>query len=415
MTTTHDLRQLAIDRRPAAENRPEGRRRHVISRYVLPAGVLLGFASLLAWAMRDRFLPATPVTVVPVVVTRAEVQKSGTPLFQAPGWVEPRPTAVLAAALTEGVIEELLVVEGQAVETGEPVARLIDADARIALEQAEAELQLREADVESAQAELTAARLRSEQPVHLEAALAEAESQLAQAETELSQLPYQIQAAEARLDFAHQSLASKQASRGAVAGVNIQQAQSEHDQAASRLEELRGYGPRLERQIAALRRKRAALATQRELLVEESRQLAEAEAAVQAAEARKRLAAAQVEAAKLRLERMVVRAPTPGRVLELLSSPGTRVAGRNSDGQHGAGAVASLYDPQMLQVRVDVRLEDVPLVASGQPVTIETASSAEALYGAVLLPTSKANIQKNTLEVKVAIHDPPPTVRPEML
>jgi hypothetical protein len=35
--------------------------------------------------------------------------------------------------------------------------------------------------------------------------------------------------------------------------------------------------------------------------------------------------------------------------------------------------------------------------------------------GEVLALTSLANIQKNTLEVKVAIKDPPPLLRPEML
>jgi hypothetical protein len=33
----------------------------------------------------------------------------------------------------------------------------------------------------------------------------------------------------------------------------------------------------------------------------------------------------------------------------------------------------------------------------------------------VLYPTSRANIQKNTLEVKVAINSPPSNIRPEML
>ena len=245
--------------------------------------------------------------------------------------------------------------------------------------------------------------------------LAEAESQLAQAETELARLPQQIEASEARAEYARQSLASKRAAGGAVAGVFVQQAQSEQDEAAAQLEEFRRYGPRLERQIEALQRRRDALATQLQLLVEETRQLAKAEAQVQAAEARKRLALAEVRAARLRLERMVVQAPASGRVLDLLSSPGTRLASWSSESQQGSSAVVSLYDPQMLQVRVDVRLEDVPLVQPGQPVVIETASSAEPLQGHVLLPTSQANIQKNTLEVKVAIHAPPPTVRPEML
>jgi multidrug efflux pump subunit AcrA (membrane-fusion protein) len=37
------------------------------------------------------------------------------------------------------------------------------------------------------------------------------------------------------------------------------------------------------------------------------------------------------------------------------------------------------------------------------------------MAGRVLAVTSTANVQKNTLEVKVAINDPPATIRPEML
>ena len=55
------------------------------------------------------------------------------------------------------------------------------------------------------------------------------------------------------------------------------------------------------------------------------------------------------------------------------------------------------------------------MVLMGQPVQIETASSKAKIRGTVLYVTSAANIQKNTLEVKVAIDDPPPAIRPEML
>ena len=59
---------------------------------------------MLGWAVRDRFVPTKAVTVLPVIVSRPEVQQAGTPLFQAAGWIEPRPTPVLAAALAEGII-----------------------------------------------------------------------------------------------------------------------------------------------------------------------------------------------------------------------------------------------------------------------------------------------------------------------
>ncbi|MDA1232122.1 MAG: hemolysin D, partial [Planctomycetota bacterium] len=68
-----------------------------------------------------------------------------------------------------------------------------------------------------------------------------------------------------------------------------------------------------------------------------------------------------------------------------------------------------------LQVRADVRLEDVPMVKPGQRVEIETASSGHTIQGRVLQSTSSANIQKNTLEVKIELIEPPATVSPEML
>ena len=414
MTTDLDLRQLALDR--TVINPPRSRRRRpVLSRYVLPGVVLLGFLGLLGWAARDRVLSAKPVTVVPVVVMRAEVQRAGTPLFQAAGWIEPRPTPVLVSALAEGIIAELLVVEGQEVEAGQPVAGLIDTDARLALEQAEADLALKAAEVQSAQAELKAARLRLENPVHLEAVLSEAQSLLAKAETQLARLPFLLDAARAKVAYARQNISGKQAAGAALAERIVQKAQSEYDAAIAELKELQGREPQLQREAQALRQRRDALARQLELLIDETRQVAEAEAQVKVAEARERQARLAVQAAQLRLDRMVITAPSAGRVLSLVARPGSRVMGIEPGGEQQASTVVTLYDPQMLQVRADVRLEDVPLVQPGQPVQIETASAKEPIQGYVLNATSQANIQKNTLEVKVAITSPPPTIRPEML
>ncbi len=414
MSTKLDLRQLAVDRNDQAPSR-QRRRPPIVSRYVLPGGVLLGFMVLIAWAARDRFLPSRPVTVVPVVVSRAEVQQSGTPLFQAAGWIEPRPTSVRVPALAAGTVAELLVVEGQTVEVGEPIARLVDADAKLELEQAQAELDLRRTDLASAQAELTSARTRLEMPVHLEAALAEAESELAKMKTELAKLPHLLRAAQARTQYAEQDMEGKKSAGNSVASRLVQQAHSAYHAAQAELAELKNRQPQLEQEVAALRRRQTALAKQLELLVDETRRLANAEANVQAAEVRIRQAELAVQAATLQFERMVVRAPISGRVLQLVSGPGALVMGQTPQSNQDASTVVTLYDPDMLQVRADVRLEDVPQVQPGQPVEIETASAAEPLRGTVLYPTSRANIQKNTLEVKIAIDAPPPAVRPEML
>lgn len=416
MSSQLDLRQLVIERSHGPARKPAGPApRHVLSRYVVPGALLVGFLLVLAWAGRESLLPSAPVTVVPVIVTRAEVQQAGTPLFQAAGWIEPRPSPVLVSSLAEGVIEKLLVVPGQDVAAGEPIAQLVDTDARLALRKAEADHDLKQAELDSAKAEVTAARLRMERPVHLEAAAAEAEALLAQAETELAKLPFELRAAQARAEIARKEMEGKRAAGEAVAGRLLQKAQSELDAATAHLEELQQRKPRLERAVQTLRRKRDALATQRELKVDEARQRADAEAKLQAAEARCRQAQIAVEAAKLHLERMAIRAPVAGRVLRIMASPGTRMAGMTFESARDASTALSLYDPKALQVRIDVRLEDVARVEPGQPVRIETPSAPGPMHGQVIQITSEASVQKNTLEVKVAIDDPPATIRPEML
>jgi multidrug efflux pump subunit AcrA (membrane-fusion protein) len=370
---------------------------------------------MLSWAARDRFLSSTKVTVVPVVVTRAEIQQAGTPLFQAAGWIEARPTPVLVSALTEGIVADLLVVEGQEIEANQPVARLIDADAKLALEQAQADLELQTSGLESAQAELESARLKVKYPVHLQAALSDAESVLAKSEGELARVPFQLQAAKSRHDFAAGDLTAKQSAGTSVAGRALLQAQSDHDSTLAELNELTGRPQRLQREIQALRAKLEALSTQLELLIEEKRQLGLAEGQCRSAKSRVKQAALAVRTAELRLERTTITSPVAGRVLALVTRPGSRVMGLDPSGEQKANTIVTLYDPHMLQVRADVRLEDVPMIQANQPVRIETASFKGTIQGLVLRATSQANIQKNTLEVKVAIVDPPPAIRPEML
>ncbi len=414
MATTTDLRQLALERSPTKAGTTR-RRRDLVPRYVIPLAVLLGFGSVIGWSARERLLPSQSVTVVPVILTRAAVQRSGTPLFQAAGWVEPRPSPVKVPPLADGVIEDLLVVAGQEVEAGQPVATLVDVDARIALNEAEAALQLREAELDAARAMVVAARAHVDQPVHLEAALAEAEALLAKAQTELVNLPFAIRAAESRLQYARHDLAGKRSAGEALAGRTLQRAQGESDSATAALEELRARRPSLESQAAALRKQSEALRTRLELRIEETRRLAEAEAGVRSAEAQARQAELAVQAARLRLERMTLRAPISGRVLALNTQPGQRVSGLASASEHDSGGVLVLYDPHMLQVRADVRLEDVPHVEPGQPVQIESAALSQPLVGEVLTARSLADVQKNTLQVTVAVHRPPPVIKPDML
>ncbi|MCC7425186.1 MAG: efflux RND transporter periplasmic adaptor subunit [Planctomycetaceae bacterium] len=416
MADTLDLRQLAVNRTAPPPSAPERKRpRAYLSRIVLPIVLFTGFAGLVGWAARDQFIGRTPVRVVPVSVSRAELRQSGTPLFQAAGWIEPRPRPILVTALAEGVLEDVFVIEGQDVEAGAKIATLIDTDVRLAAEQAAADRDIRQSEVDSARAEETAARQRLEQPLHLTSALADAESALAKVESERARLPTLIEAADATQENTRRSLASKESLGDAIAGRVLQQARADHQIAVSQRKELDARRPRLEEERTALAKKRDAVEQQLKLLVEEKRQLADAEAKRKGAEARLRQAELSLKGTHLRLDRMTVRAPQAGRVLSVIGRPGTRVMGLDPGGESRSSTVVTMYEPSALQARVDVRLEDVGHVVPGQSVTMESAATAERLVGRVVTATSQANIQKNTLEVKVAIDAPPAALRPEMI
>jgi len=82
---------------------------------------------------------------------------------------------------------------------------------------------------------------------------------------------------------------------------------------------------------------------------------------------------------------------------------------------HDGSTVVTMYIPSRLQVRVDARFEDIPKVSVNQPVEIDNPALSSPLRGRVLRISSEADIQKNTLQVKVEILDPPLVFKPEML
>lgn len=412
--TPIDLRELAIERRPTSATE-SGPRTPWLSRYVLPSGLMLGFAALLTWSSRESLMPRTPVTVVPVITGAATAVPQDTPLFRAAGWIEPRPTPVHVTALVEGIVEELLVVEGQAVQAGDVIALLVKRDAEIGLNQTQADLSLQQAQRLSAEANLAAAQTYFREPVERQAALSEAEAALAKIRTEAARLPAALAAAEARLQQSRKELDSKSRSVGAVASILVDRARSDVDVAEAQIQELMAQKEALRNEDSALSKRRDVLQRQLDLKIEEARKLKDAEAQHQAADARIQQAEAALAAAQLRLERMTVRAPITGKVLALVARPGSKLMGLDRAALADASTVVTMYDPGNLQVRADVRLEDVPQVQLGQKVRVETAALTEPLVGRVLAMTSLTDIQKNTLQVKVALENPSPVLKPDML
>jgi HlyD family secretion protein len=414
-TSEVDLRGLALDR-TATDPFAKAYRHHILSRYVLPILLLTGFVSLASWASWEWIFPPRTVTVTPVFTTTAAPTRQGSTLFQAAGWIEPRPTPVRVAALAPGVVEALLVVEDQPVTVGQPIARLITDDAQLTYERALADLELRQAELDQTKAALVAAETRLKNPIHLHAVLGEAEALLAEVQTRRQNLPFETRRAESDCEAMRKSYDGKLSAKGAIAGVEIDVAKAKADAAKAFVEELHGRADSLQREHAALTRRTDALNTQLELLTDEVRARDEADAEGKAAIARVTQARVAVAEAKLRLDRMTVVSPIDGRVYRLFAHPGTRLgSGMTQMTGHDGSTVVTLYRPGMLQVRVDVRFEDIPRVGLNQAVRIDNPALKEPLTGKVLFVSSEADIQKNTLQVKVEIPDPPAVFKPEML
>ncbi len=410
-----DLRDLAVDR--GEKNQQTLRaRRSILSRYILPAAMLAGFLALVTWAAKDVLLPPRSVTVVPVFSTTAKVQRGGTPLFQAAGWIEPRPTPLRVAALAPGVVRTLLVVEDQEIKQGDPVAELVRDDAKLAHDAAIANLQLRHAELEEHEATLAAAEVRLKQPVHLEASLNLAQAALASLNTELKKLPYELRRAEADYKALKSDYVGKESASGVIAGTSIDIALGKSNAAKALVEELHDRFDSLSNERDALASRCTALKTQLELLSAETQARDEERAHIKAAKARINQAEVAVAEAKLRLERMTIVAPVDGRVFRLIAHPGASIGtGMTQMEGHDGSTVITMYRPKMLQVRVDTRFEDIPKVSLGQTVKIGNPALPTPLQGTVLFISSEADIQKNTLQVKVAIPDPPEVFKPEML
>src|SRR5262249_55934903 len=150
------------------------------------------------------------------------------------------------------------------------------------------------------------------------------------------------------------------------------QAKSELASAEATVAELESRQIKLGHEVLAQKQRRDALRERLELKTDETRLAGEAEANLKSAAARLKQAEVAVAAAQLRLERTVITAPIDGQVWALVARPGLRLMGQAPIGQPEASTVITMFDPALLQVRADVRLEDVPRVQRGQPVKIET-------------------------------------------
>lgn len=343
--------------------------------WLLPVAILAGFAVLFLLLFRDRLIPAKPVMVTPALAIEQRATTSGNPgpaaanrlAFQASGWIEPDPLPIKATALVDGVVDTVHVLEGELVAKGQPLASLIEIDARLARDGVARELDMLRANFEAhcVGTQINLQKLAAEQ-----AGLTADEADADEAADRLRRL--------------------ERTSSGAV---------PESDRIAARAVHARS-------QAAVLGRK-----ARIEEIAHELNRIAYEVLALDAGIKGMEIKLAQAE---LALERTRVLAPADGRVLRLIAAPGQKkMIGMDDE---DSATIAILYDPARLQVRVDVPLADAAGLGVGQRARIRSSLLPdEGFDGEVTRILGEADLQRNTLQAKVRILDPDDKLRPEML
>ncbi len=415
--TIDAFRPDAGDHMPAPARRPW-------RRVVLPLAILAGSGWLLldagwsAWRPRTE-VRASPVTIRTIEVTATDPSSSSAEdravIVQAPGWVEAAPDATYVSALTGGVVEEILVLEGDTVAAGDPVARLVTDDARIALERARADLHAREAALAKAEAVVVATETALHELVDLDRRVSIAAAESARLAAVLAGFPARIAILEStrheirdELDRKRRLVADGAVAEGPVIRLGFRLSGVEAQLDALRLEQSAAAA-----QLEAAEAEVRAASRHRDLLIEERRAASVAAAERDAAAAALAMAQADLDAAALRLDRCTIRTPVAGVVIERLTTAGSNLS--PGPPQHSAHVV-HIYDPENLQVRADVPLADAARIGVGQPAEVVVDLLPDTVFrGEIVRFVHRADLAKNTVEAKVRILDPSPLLKPDML
>lgn len=280
--------------------------------------------------------------------------------FTEGGWIEvPSYHPIVVSSLVPGRLEELHVLEGQHVAQEEVIGRLYTIDLEDELDRAKAELAVASAQLE---------RLRAGFRVQ----------EVAKAAADLEAMEADVALRERVVTRTRELLET-----GAVSLEDLDRDEAAYREAKARTEALR----------------------QEYLLKREGSRIED----VQAAEAEVERRSVLVELARNHLSYTEIRSPVDGVVLERFVTPGTYIPTNNP-------RIVSLYDPGDLQVRVDVRQENIGSVSLGQEVEVFTDVEPGRTYaGTVIRLEPLADFKKNTIQVKVKIKAPSRNLYPEMI
>ncbi len=411
---------------------PRAPRKPVLPRLMI-AVLVLGALAVLYAVLEPVLFPPRTVQLSSVRVVGGDVSMSRSATYvEAAGWLEADPFPITVRPLVTGVVERLDVLEGQAVVKDETVIGVLrNLDVENEKERAKAQLDVRTAEEAEAKARLDVAASLLEQKLDLRANVATLAGQLAAARKNVETRNAHAAEADAAEERAWVDLRAQEELElaGSVTPLAKDRASARVKEAAARAKEMRSRKAEAEADVARLE----ALLEIAEEGLRDPRDLA-GDVAVRRAEHARAIAAREEAQVVLRtvqrlVDALTVTSPVDGIVLRLESAPGALV-GPQGDFREGEGSgtgstgslnrltgtLVSLYDPSRLAARVDVLLPDVRGIGAGTKVEIKVdAVGDRAFRGVVDRLVHEADLNKNTLQVKVRIEEPDPLLRPEML
>ncbi len=345
--------------------------------------------------------------------------------FTAGGWLEPAwPWPMIVSAQQEGRVDSLKVVEGAEVKKGAVIATLDAALYEQLATQAKSNLAAAKARVVERQAalELLKAGTRSEEIEVERAGVERAKAALARLQAgyraeEIEKAAALVAEAAVYADWreaaAKRSRAlyeQQQVSLDALQRDEAEHAAARHRLDASKAELKRFQAGYLPTEIDEAKAQLLQAEQELKLFLAGSRpeSIKQAQAALDAAKAEEAAAAAHSAQAALRVTWCSIRAPAAGRVLEVFTQQGTLL----SDGKF---AICSIYDPGEMQVRVDVRQEQIAGVSVGQACIIKVAARRETPYeGEVTRTDPLGNLARDTIRVKIRVFNADDSLHKDM-
>ncbi len=293
---------------------------------------------------------------------------------------------------------------------------MVDEDALLNLSRAQAQLAVSSASVEAAQAMLVAAQKNWDEPFELQRLVARLEASLTEHRVKRNQVESYIQSQAATLIHDQENFARVRDAyeRDAAAEIEFISARERVNAQQAELNAMTLEQDVLDAAILRIEADLQAAQIDYELRIDDQFQLSNAKAMLAREQANHLQYQVVRDEAQLELDRMVIRSPISGYVQRRLKVPGDKVV-RMMDSPHSAH-IAHIYDPSKIQVRVDVPLADASQLYVGQRCEVVVEVLADQVFvGEVTRVTHEADLQKNTLQVKVRVHEPSSVLRPEML